>query len=101
MLVVVNLVAGFQTLGTLMAVGLMMLPAVSAKLWHDTLPAQLVNASVQAMLAGWLGLLLSYHLNTPSGSTIIGCAGALYAASLLLAPGGWLPRFLSRRHRVA
>ena len=32
MLVVVNLVAGFQTLGTLMAVGLMMLPAVSAKL---------------------------------------------------------------------
>ncbi|MES2945538.1 MAG: metal ABC transporter permease [Pseudomonadota bacterium] len=101
MLVVVNLVAGFQTLGTLMAVGLMMLPAVSAKLWHDTLPAQLVNASVQAMLAGWLGLLLSYHLNTPSGSTIIGCAGALYVASLLLAPGGWLPRLLNRRHRVA
>ena len=30
MLVVVNLVAGFQTLGTLMAVGLMMLPAVSS-----------------------------------------------------------------------
>ena len=29
-LIVVNLVAGFQTLGTLMAVGLMMLPAVSA-----------------------------------------------------------------------
>ena len=100
-LVVLNLVAGFQTMGTLMAVGLMMLPAVSAKLWHDTLPAQLVNASVQAMVSGYVGLLASYHLNTPSGPTIIGCAGALYALSLLLAPGGLLPRLLPAKHRVA
>ena len=101
MLVVINLVAGFQTLGTLMAVGLMMLPAVSSRLWHDTLPAQLVNASVQAMLASAAGLLLSYHLDTPSGPTIIACAGALYALSLLFAPGGWLPRVLGTPHRVA
>ena len=101
MLVVINLGAGFQTLGTLMAVGLMMLPAVSARLWHDTLPAQLANASAQAMAAGYTGLLLSYHLDTPSGPTIIGCAGALYFASLLLAPGGWLPRLYTRTHRVA
>ena len=100
-LVVVNLVAGFQTLGTLMAVGLMMVPAVSSKLWHDTLPAQLVNASAQALLAGYFGLLLSYHLDTPSGATIIGCAGALYFVSLLVSPGGWLPRQLAKAHRVA
>lgn len=101
MLVVVNLVAGFQTLGTLMAVGLMMLPAVSAKLWHDALPAQLINASAQAMAAGFAGLLLSYHFDTPSGPTIIGCAGALYFLSLLVAPGGWLPRVWPAPHRVA
>ena len=101
MLVVVNLVAGFQTLGTLMAVGLMMLPAVSARLWHDTLPAQLVNASAQAALAGSTGLLLSYHFDTPSGPTIIGCAGVLYFVSLLVAPGGWLPRLWTTQHRVA
>jgi zinc/manganese transport system permease protein len=101
MLVVINLVAGFQTLGTLMAVGLMMLPAVSARLWHDRLGAQLLNASAQAMLAGFAGLLLSYHLDTPSGPTIIGCAGALYAVSLLVAPGGWRPQLGPSRHRVA
>jgi zinc/manganese transport system permease protein len=101
MLVVLNLVAGFQTLGTLMAVGLMMLPAVSARLWHDTLPAQLLNASAQAALAGVAGLLLSYHFDTPSGPTIIGCAGALYAISLLVAPGGWLPRRWATAHRQA
>lgn len=100
-LVVVNLVAGFQTLGTLMAVGLMMLPAVSARLWHDTLPAQLLNACAQAAFAGWAGLLLSYHLDAPSGPTIIGCAGVLYFLSLLVAPGGWLPRLQSARQRAA
>jgi zinc/manganese transport system permease protein len=84
-----------------MAVGLMMLPAVSSRLWHDTLPAQLVNASVQAMLASAAGLLLSYHFDTPSGPTIIACAGALYLASLLFAPGGWLPRLWTTTHRVA
>ncbi|MEN9463491.1 MAG: hypothetical protein RLZZ355_1421 [Pseudomonadota bacterium] len=101
MLVVLNLVAGFQTLGTLMAVGLMMLPAVGARLWHDTLGAQLLNASAQAALAGVAGLLLSYHFDTPSGPTIIACAGALYACALLLAPGGWLPRWWRCGHRVA
>ncbi|GAB4212145.1 MAG: metal ABC transporter permease [Rhodoferax sp.] len=101
MLVVVNLVAAFQTLGTLMAVGLMMLPAVSARLWHDSLAAQLLNASAQAALAGVAGLLLSYHLDSPSGPTIIGCAGVLYLASLAVAPAGWLARRRSRQHRVA
>jgi zinc/manganese transport system permease protein len=100
MLVVVNLVAGFQTLGTLMAVGLMMLPAVSARLWHESLAAQLLNASAQASVSGVAGLLLSYHLDTPSGPTIIGCTGVLYGASLLVSPGGWLPQILKRPHRV-
>lgn len=100
-LVVVNLVAGFQSLGTLMAVGLMMLPAVSSRLWHATLAPQLLNACAQAVLSCGAGLLLSYHFDTPSGPTIIGCAGALYAASLLLAPGGWLGRRRPLRHRSA
>ena len=99
-LVVINLVAGYQTLGTLMAVGLMMLPAVSARLWHDKLPAQLLNASLQALLAGTIGLLLSYHLDSPSGSTIIGCAGVLYFVSLLLSPNGWLKNLGVKPHRM-
>ncbi len=101
MLVVINLVAGFQTLGTLMAVGLMMLPAVSSRLWHDSLPAQLANASLQAMLASLGGLLLSYHFDTASGPTIIGCAGVLYFCSLIFAPGGWLAQVFPGGHKAA
>ena len=90
MLVVVNLVAAFQTLGTLMAVGLMMLPAISARLWHDTLAGQLLHSAGCAMLAGVAGLLLSYYAALPSGPSIIVCAGLLYGGSLLLSPRGVL-----------
>lgn len=98
MLVVMNLVASFQTMGTLMAVGLMMLPAVSARLWHDSLPAQLVNSVIQAALAGYAGLMLSYYASVPSGPVIIVCAGVFYFLSLLFAPRGWIPRLLRRPH---
>ena len=101
MLVTLNLVAAFQTLGTLMAVGLMMLPAVSARLWHPRLAGQFVVSGVLAMAAGFAGLLVSYHVNLPSGPTIIVCAGLLYLVSLVVAPSGWLWRVIRFRHLKA
>ncbi|RYX95178.1 MAG: metal ABC transporter permease [Comamonadaceae bacterium] len=98
MLVVINLVAGFQTMGTLMAVGMMMLPAVSARLWHDTLPAQLCNSALQAAIAAFTGLVFSFHSDTPSGPSIILAAAALYLLSLVFSPRGWLRQAMRRRH---
>ena len=37
-LVVLNLVGGFHALGTLLAVGMMMLPAAAARFWTATSP---------------------------------------------------------------
>lgn len=94
-LVVLNLVAGFQALGTLMAVGLMMLPSASARLWARQLPAMLGIALGIAMTAGYVGLLLSYHANLPSGPAIILTAGLAYLASLVFGLHGgifWLWR---------
>jgi zinc/manganese transport system permease protein len=91
-LVVLNLVAGFQTLGTLMAVGLMMLPAAAARFWGGTAIGLAATSAVIAFLSALLGLLLSYYFDLPSGPAIILVAGIFYAASLLI--GG-------RRHRRA
>jgi zinc/manganese transport system permease protein len=85
-LVVLNLVAGFQALGTLMAVGLMMLPAAAARFWVRELPALLALSSAVAFVAGYLGLLLSYHVELPSGPAIVLVAGAAYLVSVLLGP---------------
>lgn len=98
-LVVVNLVAGFQALGTLMAVGLMILPAASARFWARSLGGMIVTALGLAIAASVVGLLLSYHLSLPSGPAIILVAGAGYAVSVLLGPeSGILRRFLPRPH---
>ena len=98
-LVVLNLVAGFQALGTLMAVGLMMIPAVTARLWANSIGRMLAVAVGVAMLAGYVGLLASYHLDLPSGPAIVLSAGLIYLLSLFVAPqGGVLPRFIRGRH---
>ncbi|MEF7613089.1 zinc ABC transporter substrate-binding protein [Aquincola sp. MAHUQ-54] len=81
-LVVANLVAGFQALGTLMAVGLLMLPATAARFWVRGLGALAGLSSVIAALSAWAGLLLSYHANLPSGPAIVLAAGGCYLASL-------------------
>ncbi|MFG6178662.1 metal ABC transporter permease [Halomonas sp. THAF12] len=82
-LVVLNLTAGFQTLGTLMAVGLMMLPATTARFWSNRLEGLMVIAIGVALVASAGGLLLSYHLSLPSGPAIILLAGVAYVVSAL------------------
>lgn len=100
-LVVFNLVAGFQALGTLMAVGFMMIPAITARLWSHSTGRILCLSIVFAVIEGYVGLLCSYHLNLPSGPSIILCAGSVYLVSLLFAPaGGILPRYLRQKHFV-
>jgi zinc/manganese transport system permease protein len=97
-LVVINLVAGFQALGTLMAVGLMMLPAAVAQLWARSLPMMALTAAVTAILSGFVGLIASFHLGFASGPTIILTASLIYGVSLLLSPSGALHRFFPKPH---
>ena len=98
-LVVLNLVAGFQALGTLMAVGLMMLPAAAARFWAQAVWSMAAVAAGIAVLSGYLGLLLSYHHDLPSGPAIILTAGMAYLLSIVLGHrDGLIVRFLPRPH---
>lgn len=100
-LVVLNLVAGFHALGTLLAVGLMMLPAAAARFWTADITRLILLASGFAMISGYAGLVVSYSAgsNLPAGPAIILAAGALYLGSLLLgSQGGLARRLLPRVH---
>ncbi len=101
-LVVMNLVAGFLALGTLLAVGIMMLPAVTARFWARDITGMIGIASATAVIASIVGLLLSYHLSVPSGPAVILVAGAFYAISVIVGPaGGLLWLAMPRRHLEA
>ncbi len=97
-LVVINLVAGFQVLGTLMVVGMMMLPALAARFWARSIAGQMLLAIALASLACWVGLLASFHADLPASPSIILAAGALYLFSMVAGPQDGL-RTLLRRPR--
>ena len=101
-LVVMNLVSGFQALGTLMAVGLMMIPAITARLWVRGMGGQIFLAVLFALLCGLAGLLFSYHVEIPSGPSIILFCGGWYAFSVLFgSEGGLLAKWLrGGRHKT-
>ena len=102
MLVVLNLVSGFQALGTLLSVGLMMLPALAARFWTNRVLTMCVLAVGIGMVSGIAGLLLSYHLSLPSGPSIVLFAGGAYLVSLIGGRRGLIQsRLRPHRHRVA
>ena len=89
-LVVLALVVSFQTFGTLLAVGPMLLPAAAARCWGLGAAGSIALATGFGLAASVAGLLVSYHVNLPSGPAIVLAAGLLFGISLAFA--NTLPR---------
>jgi zinc/manganese transport system permease protein len=101
-LVVLNLVGGFQALGTLLAVGLMMLPAAASRFWSADITVMILVAAGIGALSGVAGLLLSFHAELPAGPAIVLTAGGAYLLSLVFGrEGGLLWQALPGRHLEA
>ncbi len=100
-LVVINLVNGFQALGTLLAVGLMILPAGIARFWSRDITGMICVATLSAILSGYAGLVLSFQTRIPSGPAIILVAAALYLVSVLFGNSGLVRQMFPGRHLEA
>ncbi|PVB60362.1 zinc ABC transporter permease AztB [Labrenzia sp. 011] len=101
-LVVLNLVGGFQALGTLLSVGLMMVPAAAARFWTIRVLPMCLLAVGFGIASCVSGLLMSYHASLPSGPAIILSAGAIYIVSIFTGPRGlFATRLQSKSHRTA
>lgn len=83
-LVALCVVSGFVALGTLMSVGLMMLPAIAARHWSDSLAGQVRVAVLVACASSVGGLILSFYVNIPAGPAIVLTAGGVWLGSLLV-----------------
>lgn len=101
-IVVLNLVGGFQALGTLLSVGLMMLPAAAARFWTTRVEPMCALAILIGFASCVAGLLLSYHAALPSGPAIILSAGVIYIGSIVFGTRGvFNTRTRHHRHRTA
>jgi zinc/manganese transport system permease protein len=75
--VVVNLVSAYNALGTLLAVGMMILPAGTARFWSRDISRIIFVAILSAIVSGYLGLVLAAAADAPAGPTVVVAARAL------------------------
>ena len=85
-LTVLNLIAALQTMGIVLALGLFLLPAVTAFLWCERLPGMLICSACLAAAGSLVGILLSYHAGWPSGACIVICLGVAFLGSAIGSP---------------
>ena len=100
-LLVLNLVAGFHALGTLLAVGFLVLPAVSARFWTRDLTMLVGLAMIFGLAGGVTGLLLSYHASLPTGPAMVLTLGVVFTGSIVFGTaGGLIAQLRTSRHRT-
>jgi len=100
-LLVLVTVAGLQAVGLILVVAMLIIPAVSARLWTDRLWLLVVLAGGIGALSGYGGAAVSALLpNKPAGSVIVLTSGVFFAVSLLAAPSRGVLATAWRRFRL-
>jgi len=101
-LLVLNLINGFHTLGTLLGVGIIIIPAAIARFWTRDISVMIALAIASALLSGWAGVLFAFDAGIPAGPAVTLVAGLLYIGSVLFGPvGGLVWRAFPGRHLEA
>lgn len=98
-LIVLNLITSFQIMGTLMAMGIIILPPIATRLWTNNIDMAILLSILFGMASSAIGLLISYHYELPASSAIVLAASAWYLLSVFIGrTGGILSRFYPRKH---
>jgi zinc/manganese transport system permease protein len=101
-LLVLKLISAFHALGTLLGIGIIIIPATIARFWSRDITAMIVIAVAGALFSGWAGLLFAFHAGIPSGPAVTLVAGALYVVSIVFGRvGGVLWQAFPGRHLEA
>ena len=98
-LMVLNLVTSFKIMGTLMAMGIMILPPIATRFWTNNIDMAIILSILFGTISSAVGLLISYHYKIPASSAIVLAASAWYLLSVFIgSSGGILARFYPRKH---
>ena len=99
LLVMASLVVSFQTNGTLLAMGQLVLPAIISQLWSQRILPITLLALILSTIGSVSGLFLSYQMDWPLGPSTLLIWGLLHILSLFLNPkSGLLRTVLPRKH---
>ncbi len=83
-LVGITVIASFQSVGTLLVLGMLIAPAASGALIARRVSTMMLVAAAYGVLASYTGLLASYHFNFAAGGSIVFVAVVLFAITALV-----------------
>jgi zinc/manganese transport system permease protein len=89
-LLVLTLISAFHTLGTLLGVSIIIIPAATARFWTRDITAMIALSIAGALTAGWAGVLFAFGAKIPAGPAVTLFAGLLYGLSVLFGRIGGL-----------
>ena len=89
--VTVTAVAGFEAVGAILVIALIIVPAATAHLLVDRLWTMLAVSVGHAVLSCWAGMYLAIWINTSAAGAIVVVGGLLYCLAFFFAPrhGRW------------
>ena len=79
MIVAVTVIASFQTVGTLLVLGMLIAPAATGALFARRISMMIFIASLVGSISTYIGLLISYHFDLAAGASIVLTAVLIFA----------------------
>lgn len=85
-LILLVICAGLRTVGIVLFVALMIIPAASMRIWSHNITSFLTGSAVFGMLGCYIGVQISAHYaDIPAGASIVLSCAALFTASIATA----------------
>ena len=85
-LISLSIVISLKAVGAILVFALLVIPAAAAEQWANNMRSMMVYSAVIGVFSSWAGVILSYWLDLPSGSTIVLIAAAIFFLSVLFSP---------------
>ena len=97
-LLALTIVVALQTVGNVMVVALLVVPAATGRLLTRSLPPMMALAALIGSLSTIVGVYVSYYANIASGGAIVLCACTIFFGVLVAkeARQRWLARSIAR-----
>ena len=70
-MIAITVVASFQTVGTLLVLGMLIAPAATGALFARRISTMMLAAAIVGSASTYIGLLISYHFNLAAGASIV------------------------------
>ena len=80
-MVAITVIASFQTVGTLLVLGMLVAPAATGSLFARRIESMMLIAALVGSLSTYIGLLISYHYDLAAGASIVLTAVVIFAIS--------------------